>query len=102
VDAVAHLFVLDLTYVADLVEVERHMEGHREYLDAHYERGIFLASGRKVPRTGGVILATGTRGEIEEAIERDPFAANGVAEYKITEFLPTMTAPLLDLLRESL
>jgi len=99
---VAHLFVLDLTYVTDLVEVDRHMEGHRRYLAVNYERGVFLASGRKVPRTGGVILAQGTRDEIEQAIDGDPFATNGVAEYRITEFLPTMTAPLLDLLRESL
>lgn len=91
----AHLFVLDLTYVAGIELVEQHMEGHRSYLADNYANGNFLASGRKEPRIGGVILAQGQRGEIERAIATDPFVVNGVAEYHVTEFLPTMTAPVL-------
>jgi uncharacterized protein YciI len=89
---VASLFVLDLTYVVDLPEVERHMDGHREFLQRNYDAGLFLASGRKQPRTGGVILATGDRATIEAAIEADPFKRHGIATYTVTEFLPTMTA----------
>ena len=91
----ANLFVIDLTYVVDLSEVEPHMDDHREFLRNNYDAGLFLASGRKEPRTGGVILAAGDRDEIEDAIDADPFKRNGVAVYTITEFLPSMTAPAL-------
>lgn len=96
----AHLFVLDLTYVAGLGPVEEHLAAHREYLAENYAAGTFLASGRKEPRTGGVILARGERDHIESVIARDPFAAHGAAEYRITEFLPTMTAPVLEGVKE--
>lgn len=91
----AHLFVLDLEYIAGLDLVEQHMDAHREYLAAHYADGTFLASGRKEPRTGGVILARGTRPEIEALTATDPFTIHGAATYTITEFIPTMTAGAL-------
>ena len=86
------LFVVDLDYVADPSQVDTHLESHREYLRRHYETGMFLASGPKEPRTGGVILATGARATIELAIGSDPFVRHGVARYTVTEFRPTMTA----------
>ena len=92
----AHLFVLDLTYVAGLELVERHMDGHRAYLAEHYADGTFLASGRKEPRTGGVILAQGNRAQIEALTSTDPFVVHGAALYSVTEFLPTMTAQALE------
>lgn len=93
------LFVLDLHYVADLAEIDALLEPHRDYLARQYDAGVFLASGRKEPRTGGVILATGEREAIEAVVRTDPFAVHGVATYEITEFLPTMTAPVLEELR---
>jgi uncharacterized protein YciI len=93
------LFVLDVRYVADLAEIDALLEPHREYLAQQRDAGVFLASGRKEPRTGGVILATGDREAIEAVIGTDPFTVHGVATYEITEFLPTMTAPILEELR---
>lgn len=47
-------------------------------------------SGRKNPRTGGIIIAqNATIEEIKEIIKEDPFHQYEVAEYEITEFLPT-------------
>ena len=66
-----------------------------------YSAGRFLASGRKEPRNGGVILATGTRKEMEETIRTDPFTINDAAKYSITEFLPSMTADCLSPYRET-
>lgn len=91
----SHLFVLDLDYVADLGEVERHLAAHREFLARNYSGGTFLASGRKDPRTGGVILARGDRATIERIVTTDPFHRHGLARYAITEFVPTMTADVL-------
>ncbi|MDF8266105.1 YciI family protein [Luteipulveratus flavus] len=95
-----NLFVLDLTYPAGPDAVAPHLEAHRKWLREQYAQGRLLASGRKEPRTGGVIIARGTdRAEVEALVETDPFLAEGVAAYTVTEFAPTMTAPELEHLR---
>lgn len=87
------LFVIDLTYVVSLEKVNAFLEPHRAFLKEHYDAGLFLASGPKDPRTGGVILAQADRREtIEAAITKDPFNAEGIADYTITAFTPVMTA----------
>lgn len=93
---VAHLYVLDLHYTGELSAIDSLLEPHREHLARGYDAGVFLASGRKEPRTGGVILATGDREAVEELVRTDPFTVHGVATYEITEFVPTMTAAALD------
>lgn len=88
------LFVIDLTYTADLADVDRHLEAHRSFLKDQYAAGHFLASGPKNPRTGGVILAKGSsRAEIEHLVALDPFKIEAVASYAITEFYPVMSVP---------
>lgn len=96
----AHLFVIDLTYISDLEKVEEHMQAHRDFLGEHYASGMFLASGRKEPRIGGVILAQGKRSEVEAAVAADPFSIHGVARYVVTEFIPTMTGDALASFKE--
>ncbi|NVO56942.1 GTP cyclohydrolase [Rhodobacteraceae bacterium B1Z28] len=81
------VFVVDLNYVVTLPEIDAHIPGHVEFLDQCYEAGLFLASGAKIPRTGGVIIASApSRESLEAHLAQDPFHINGVAEYKITEF----------------
>lgn len=64
------------------------------YLRKHYQAGDFLVSGRRVPRTGGVILAKGDEPESVAAIvEEDPFVREGAATYEIVQFNPSQTAP---------
>jgi len=83
------MFVLVLTYVRPLEEVDRLIDGHRAYLDRNYAAGRFVVSGRREPRTGGVILArSSSAAEIEAVIAEDPFSQQGVAEYEVIEFLP--------------
>jgi uncharacterized protein YciI len=95
------MFIISLTYIKPLEEVDALIEEHVAYLKEQYALGSFLASGRKVPRTGGVILARGaSREEIETIINLDPFYRHGVAEYEITEFSPAMTSQELEFLRE--
>lgn len=84
------MFVLMVNYVKPLEEVEELLPAHRAFLDKYYARGLFICSGRQVPRTGGMILCRKTtRSEIEDIIREDPFVIYGVAEYKITEMEPT-------------
>lgn len=86
------MFILSLTYVKPQEEADRLMEPHMAWVQHGYDSGMFLASGRKVPRTGGVILASGARADIEAFVADDPFAVHGVADYDITEVALTRTA----------
>ncbi|MFJ1601623.1 YciI family protein [Streptomyces sp. NPDC088261] len=97
------MFVLELTYTAPVERVDALLTAHVSWLDALYASGVFLASGRKNPRDGGVILAVGgDRAEIERLAATDPFVTGGVCAYRITEFAATKTAPALAPYREEL
>ncbi|HCT64763.1 MAG TPA: GTP cyclohydrolase [Lachnospiraceae bacterium] len=88
------MFIANLTYVKPLLEVEKYLEEHIAFLDRHYKAGKFVCSGRKNPRTGGVILFNSKdEAEMEEIISQDPFNINGIANYEIIEFYPTKYAP---------
>ena len=81
------MFVIELTYKADLTEIDKHMSAHVRFLKKYYASGNFLISGRKIPRDGGIILAVGkSRQHIEAVIEEDPFYARGLADFRIIEF----------------
>jgi len=97
------MFVLELTYTASLEAVDAILPAHVAWLDEQYERGVFLASGRKNPRDGGVIIAVAEdRARIEEIAAGDPFVTAGVCAYRVTEFAATKTAPALEPYRETL
>ncbi|MFB7667778.1 YciI family protein [Kitasatospora sp. NPDC056138] len=97
------MFILELTYIAPIERIDAALPEHTAWLDAHYAEGTFIASGRKVPRDGGVIIATGDdRVKIEEIVKSDPFSVAGVAEYTVTQFVATKTAPPLEPYRQEL
>ncbi|WP_369250685.1 YciI family protein [Streptomyces sp. R41] len=97
------MFVLELTYTAPLEAVDAALEAHVTWLDKQYAAGVFLASGPKNPRDGGVILAVAEdRARIEEITAGDPFVTSGVCLYRVTEFVATKTAPTLERYRETL
>ncbi|MGI5404092.1 YciI family protein [Streptomyces sp. CA-135486] len=97
------MFVLELTYTAPVERVDELLDAHVAWLDALYEEGVFIASGRKNPRDGGVILAVGDdRATIEKIAAADPFTVGGVCEYRIMEFIATKTAPALAAYRQQL
>jgi uncharacterized protein YciI len=101
--SLAIMFVLELTYTAPVERVEELLDAHVEWLDALYEEGVFIASGRKNPRDGGIILAVGgDRAHIETIAAADPFVVGEVCTYRITEFIATKTAPELAVYREQL
>ena len=93
------MIVVSLTYVKSTEEADRHMADHLAWLKRGYAEHGFLASGRKVPRTGGVILARGPRAEIEAFIESDPFRRHGIADFAITEIDVTTAIEGLEALK---
>jgi len=94
------MFILSLTYLQRNEEADRHMEPHMAWVKEGYARGWFLASGRKVPRTGGLILAVGDRADLEAHVAADPLTVHGVARYDITEVAITTTAEGLEKLKD--
>ncbi|MEU2787873.1 YciI family protein [Streptomyces sp. NPDC007100] len=97
------MFVLELTYTAPLERVDAALPGHVEWLKRNYAAGHFLAAGRKVPRDGGLIIASvADRAAAEAIVAEDPFALAGVCDYRITEFVATTTAPALEAYKEQL
>jgi uncharacterized protein YciI len=90
------LFVVLLTYERPLEEIDLAMDAHVAFLEEGYRAGVFLASGRRVPRTGGVILAVaGTRADLEALMSHDPFVARGLARFEIVEFRSSLHHPAL-------
>ncbi len=85
------MFIAILTYKKLLEEVDRYLPAHREYLAEHYAAGDFITSGPQTPRVGGVIMMRAEgRIAVDELIAQDPFYINGIADYKVIEFTPTM------------
>ncbi|MBB5391222.1 MULTISPECIES: YciI family protein [unclassified Herbaspirillum] len=96
------MFIISITYTKPASEIDSLLTAHKKFLNQQYADGVFLMSGRKVPRTGGIILADASdRAEMEAIIELDPFYIAGVAEYEIIEFVPSMTAEALEAFRYS-
>ena len=87
------MFIFSLTYVKPLSEVERLLPAHIQFLDEHYKKHLFMCSGRKIPRTGGIILCNcADMAEAKAIMEKDPFYKEGIARYDIIEFVPSKSS----------
>jgi uncharacterized protein YciI len=87
------MFVIELTYKVALAEIDAAMKPHVAWLQRHYASGTFIASGRKIPRDGGVILATAPdRATLEAIVREDPFVARGLADARVIEFRASQRA----------
>jgi uncharacterized protein YciI len=90
------MFIIDLHYIVPLEHIDAQMKPHMAFLKKHYASGDFIMSGRKVPRTGGVILAAAkSKAEAERIIQDDPFVRLRLAEYTIIEFQTSQVHPAL-------
>ncbi|CCH49076.1 YciI family protein [Pseudodesulfovibrio piezophilus] len=91
------MFIITLTYIKPLETIDALIPEHRAFLTRHYANGTFLFSGPKIPRNGGIIIATGeSREAMEAVISEDPFHREQAAKYEIVEFTPAMTAEALN------
>jgi uncharacterized protein YciI len=88
------MFIINLHYIVPLEQLDAHMGEHVKFLNKYYKQNVFVASGRKVPRTGGIILALAKSKEaINEIIREDPFYIHKLAEFSVTEFLTSQAHP---------
>ena len=88
------MFILLLTYQDGVLgQLDALLPEHYEYVDRNIAAGIFFLTGRRVPRTGGVILARAdSRETIEKVIAEDPFLRTGAVAYDVIEIEPTRSA----------
>ncbi|WP_052878365.1 YciI family protein [Vibrio coralliirubri] len=93
------MFIISLTYQVSLEEIDAFIPEHVDYLNEQYAKGYFILSGRKEPRTGGVIISTiSDRNELNEVLALDPFNREGLANYEVTEIVPTKASNSLKFL----
>lgn len=89
------MVIVILTYVAD---VEPHRAAHIAWLKQALAEGRLVTAGRQAPPVGGVLIASGSRDEVEAWAATDPFLIAGVATATFVEFTPSLAAPGLDAL----
>ncbi len=95
------MFVVDLKYLVPLEKIDEQMGEHMQFLRKYYKANKFVASGRKVPRTGGIILVLAkSMAEVEKIMGEDPFIKKKLAEITVTEFLTSQSHPALKGLME--
>ena len=95
------MVIVSLTYTRPLDEVDKHGPAHVAWLRTCYDAGLLIASGRKVPRVGGVILAKGTLAAVKGLCQHDPFHVHGVADHEFTEVEVVFTATGFEALKET-
>ncbi len=95
------MFIILVNYKVSIEVIEKNLVPHVEFLKKQYKLGNFIASGRRVPRTGGIILSNmKDKVQLEDVLNQDPFKQNNLADFEVIEFLPTTTNKQLSFLME--
>ena len=90
------MYLVLMNYVKPLEVIDELLPAHRKFLEDNYQKGLFLLSGPREPRSGGIVLAQcGSRWELAAVLEQDPFVTEGAATYEIIEFKTTRTGKAL-------
>ena len=87
------MYVVSLTYKVPEEIVDFHLPAHVTWLQDAFVQGIFMVAGRKIPRTGALLLSNADRDALDASLARDPFYINGVAEFDVEEFHASRVAP---------
>ncbi|VXA93264.1 conserved hypothetical protein [Arthrobacter sp. 9AX] len=80
------MYVVSLSYRVPQDIVDFHNDAHIAWLQKAFDDGVFIAAGRKVPRTGGLLLSRADRATLDASLAQDPFYTNGVADFEVVEF----------------
>ncbi len=95
------MFTVSLTYTFGLAEVDTYLDAHVVYLQLEYAHGHFIASGRKVTRTGRIILScVEKRDELNKILAENPFNKAGIAKCGVAEFVPSIVAKGFEILQQ--
>ena len=87
------MYVVSLTYKVPEEIVDFHLPAHVTWLQDAFDQGIFMVAGRKIPRTGALLLSNADREALDASLAEDPFYVNRVAEFDVEEFHASRVAP---------
>jgi uncharacterized protein YciI len=90
-----------VSYITAEENVAPHRQRHIEWVQKYFDSGIFLMSGPKKSKLGGVILAKNIEKELlKKIIAEDSYVTADVAEYQIVDFTARLAAPDLETLTQ--
>ena len=95
------MYVVSLTYRVPQEIVDFHNDAHIAWLQKAFDDGVFIAAGRKIPRTGGLLLSQAERETLDASLALDPFYTNGVADFEVLEFHAGRVAPGFEILLDT-
>lgn len=87
------MYLVDMSFT-DMAKITPELtDKHKSYLEQEYKSNKLLFGGRKVPRTGGILISQhANERELEKVLNSDPFVKSGAVTYSITEFIPVMAS----------
>jgi len=87
------MFLVDMSF-NDINKITLELtDQHKSYLAQEYKANKLMFGGRKVPRTGGILISQHTNEqELKAVLNLDPFIKSGAVSYSITEFIPVMAS----------
>jgi uncharacterized protein YciI len=93
------MYVVLLTFSDNKGDAGKHMQDHKDWLQAGFDDGIFLMAGSLQPNRGGAILVHNvTRADLAARVKSDPFVAANVVGAEILEIAPSRADPRLNFL----
>ncbi len=89
------LYLVTLTYIRPIEEVNAHLDTHRDWLVTHMRGGQLLVAGPLEDRTGGFLLARcANREELDDMLAQDSFAVHRLVEAQVRGFDAALRAPM--------
>ncbi|MFV0678166.1 YciI family protein [Variovorax sp. tm] len=87
------LYIVTLSYVRPIEEVNLHLESHKQWLGKHVKAGSILAAGPLEDRSGGVVLVhCKDRDELDSLLAQDSFVIERLVAVSVQGFDPVLRA----------
>lgn len=87
------MYLVDMSFT-DMAKITPELtDKHKSHLEQEYKKNKLMFGGRKVPRTGGILISQhANEQELIQVLNSDPFVKSGAVSYSITEFIPVMAS----------
>ncbi|MFZ6735677.1 YciI family protein [Undibacterium sp. Ji42W] len=94
------MFILNVSYSKNPVEVEPHIKAHGEWVGRYLKEGVFLFAGPKKSGLGGVIAVQSiAKDRLTQILAEDSYVQADVADYQVVDFDCKATQSTLEALK---